>query len=412
MAHLAETEYREVQLLAKRFNFKAVGPKKELVKLLVGKVNTGELFWEDEEFKVREGVLNGGSSHQSEGEGENREASSKDEEAVVSSSSSSGDGAPSLFKDGVRSRERGRFSTRSSRFRSGKRNREVLSEDLSGSETEEEIRKLPSSGRSGGEKRKEPLERGRRETETSKWKRRCRRVGISTSGTGEELERRYVRWVENQSARRESGSEGAGSSAENGGDGVREEESLVIRRRMERLERAERDAAALEGIEQKGLRMQYKFNASLLGQLEDVRGHLRAMKGEIPEGLCEMQAALEHRQKLVRLADQHGWDVAAVYDGQELASGSTAAEKEADARRIAKAVKEVERRKKPAPAPVFRPSLLPPQQPVWRGQQQQAGGAAAKSGFGSNCHKCGGPGHKSFNCPKAAKKKRGGAGSQ
>jgi hypothetical protein len=95
--------------------------------------------------------------------------------------------------------------------------------------------------------------------------------------------------------------------------------------------------------------------------------------------LDAMQAAFEHRQKLVRLADQHGWDVAAVYDGQELASGSTAAEREADARRIAKAIKEAERRRKPTSGPIFRqpaPSQL--YQERVRGQLQHLRRAGAQ----------------------------------
>ena len=124
--------------------------------------------------------------------------------------------------------------------------------------------------------------------------------------------------------------------------------------------------------------------------------------------LDAMQAAFEHRQKLVRLADQHGWDVAAVYDGQELASGSTAAEREADARRIAKAIKEAERRRKPTSGPIFR-QPAPSQPSSWKGTQRTSG-SSTKGGFAGSCNTCGEQGHKSFKCPRAAKKKsKGGA---
>jgi hypothetical protein len=206
----------------------------------------------------------------------------------------------------------------------------------------------------------------------------------------------------------ESSEQSAGDSST---DGEYEARIQNQERRMERWERAKKEEAVLKGIEHKGLRVQYEFNGEMLERLVDLRGHLRSMKGEAGKIIDTMQAGFEHRQKLLRVADQHGWEVVSVYEGgQDLASGTTLEERESDARKLSNAVKEVERRRKPISRPMGQIGGAAPERPVW-GQRNWSNKGA--TGSESTCNRCGEKGHWVKQCPKrpVIQKKRK-AGSQ
>jgi hypothetical protein len=143
----------------------------------------------------------------------------------------------------------------------------------------------------------------------------------------------------------------AGDSSD-GNVGCMEDKLHSIKRREERLEKLEaREKAARvrakakaigEKMANPGLTKQFEFNAELLARLNDVKSHLKKLSGKAakpPKALTAARTKLRHRQKLLRLADSYGWEVAEEYDGEDIASGSTEKKKQADAKRIAKAVK-------------------------------------------------------------------------
>lgn len=340
-------DYKEIQVLAKKSGVKAGGRKSDMAKAVMGKVKSGALIWDGTQFEL---------AQEDPGESSNSIAEAKVAPMVVTNDIVENVvledfphfvGAPYLNEERGRSRERRGISARNFRGNSSKRVRSVSSSGYSGSSTDPEKRNMPSSGKNTGKRGKGRRGLGR----------------AHATGAGRRI-------------------------ATQGGQ-------IAGRRQLLQRDRRARRRIA-------GVAAEMRATASKFGSMNAAwndwnvrnarRGYWRALSRKDsgaawprrgPAGtswmLDAMQAAFEHRQKLVRLADQHGWDVAAVYDGQELASGSTAAEREADARRIAKAIKEAERRRKPTSGPIFRqpaPSQL--YQERVRGQLQHLRRAGAQ----------------------------------
>ena len=83
-------------------------------------------------------------------------------------------------------------------------------------------------------------------------------------------------------------------------------------------------------MKMKGNKKQYEFNRSVESHLEDIAAAktLLDARNSVEEVLCLVKG----RNKLIKIADQHGWDMS-----------DPLAEDEADSKRLRKAVKDAER---------------------------------------------------------------------
>ena len=232
--------------MAKKSGVKAGGRKSDMAKAVMGKLKSGALIWDGTQFEL---------AQEDPGESSNSIAEAKVAPMVVANDIVENVvledfphfvGAPYLNEERGRSRERRGISARNFRGNSSKRVRSVSSSGYSGSSTDPEKRNMPSSGKNTGKRGKGQRKRLRGTEERTRKSTRHR--SRSTN--------RHARRTDRREA--STSSEGSESSEEDSGSSGRDEShSIKVReyeRRMERLERAEREAGVLEGIEQKGLR--------------------------------------------------------------------------------------------------------------------------------------------------------------
>ena len=175
-----------------------------------------------------------------------------------------------------------------------------------------------------------------------------------------------------------------------------------------------------------GNKIQFAFNEERLRNLDKIQNNL--LFGEVKEALTTIESekkALNYRNKLLRIAEKHGWDTVKEYTDNDLADGSE------DAARLRSAISRAAAKKRQSPYarpvaqnfPQRRPGVFDgmSNRQLFLGSQgfnqrqgQMYAPRALFPGYRPNfstaanvfCHYCGLPGHFAKNCPYSAQIQR------
>lgn len=173
-------------------------------------------------------------------------------------------------------------------------------------------------------------------------------------------------------------------------------------RQGERAARRAKEETIAADLTQTSHREQFLVNLKALEHVGDLMHYLKTKGGEklARESAAEVKKLLLQRQQTLRVADAHGWEVAARYGGESLARGDTEKERKADDKKIMKALQEAKsltsskksKTAKRRQAPVSRRVTFanPPTTPRPARQTTPS--------FQGNCNKCGRRGHKAAAC--------------